>query len=512
MSTFSADLVRPLRLAENHFLEVLLSDFKLTRRGGGTHLEISFDADSPATWNRSGRAEVHRKILDFERKAEAYQKQLERFIFGKHTAELTFKDPEFFFRWASAGALPVVRIKDEDYYCLFYREIFPIGWNIANGACDNVSELLDPLSTLERELREELIVLDLVNRYWYVLEQAANLGTRPDIVAVKSILSERAKSARRRGSAKKQIALGDLRQLETPLKWLQGPDSVTIKMGKSVSEVEGCFLNINALDFGIEVDRVAKINLGEDVVLCDGEVAQGQLLNRLVGLFKVSELDPNSPAKKFIPDRFFYNGICYTKREFSRIMGPRFLRDIGRKRPKHELDAYRSCPHPYDLCPVTRNIIRRYVKSSRQQRRLSKSVDVFVSFGRGDEGPAREIAEFVAQVCKKKVFFYPESRYDQLWDRAIDEALESATCLIAVGSKLSRLKRRWPEYEYRTFHKDILNGKKRGNLISIVAGIAPADLPLPLRYYAIESCRDVEDILPLMQQIKAKLCSGLGRG
>jgi len=43
-----------------------------------------------------------------------------------------------------------VRIKEEEYYCLFYRDIFPVGWNIANGGSDNNEELLNPLLTIER--------------------------------------------------------------------------------------------------------------------------------------------------------------------------------------------------------------------------------------------------------------------------------------------------------------------------------------------------------------------------
>jgi len=63
----------------------------------------------------------------------------------------------------------VIRCNDRDYYCLFYREIAPVGWNIANGGAESVAELLDPLATIERELREELIIVEPAAGHRYVI-------------------------------------------------------------------------------------------------------------------------------------------------------------------------------------------------------------------------------------------------------------------------------------------------------------------------------------------------------
>lgn len=53
-------------------------------------------------------------------------------------------------------------------YCLFFRGIHPIGWNIANGGCNNLEELLNPSTTIMRELREELIIINSSN--WYIFK------------------------------------------------------------------------------------------------------------------------------------------------------------------------------------------------------------------------------------------------------------------------------------------------------------------------------------------------------
>ena len=46
MNGFDSDLIRPLRMAENSFLEVLLTRFRLRRRGEGTELLVAFDEET----------------------------------------------------------------------------------------------------------------------------------------------------------------------------------------------------------------------------------------------------------------------------------------------------------------------------------------------------------------------------------------------------------------------------------------------------------------------------------
>jgi hypothetical protein len=100
------------------------------------------------------------------------------------------------------------------------------------------------------------------------------------------------------------------------------------------------------------------------------------------------------------------------------------------------------------------------------------------------------------------VFYYPRTQTDHDFSRAIDSALESAQCIVAVGSRLEHLTGRWPEYEYRTFNVDVHSGKKpNGKMLSLVLGIDPVDLPLPLRRFVVTSCPNESDLPKALEQL-----------
>jgi len=496
--------IRPLRLAENHFLEVLLSRFDLRREGRRAHLRVAFDDETPACWNRAGREDLKEHLFKDMGKVAGYQGQLDDLLLNERLDRFEFNDPDFCFRWASAGALPIVRLGNEEYYCLFYREIRPVGWNIANGACDTSSELLDPLQTLERELCEELIILDPKEGDWYVLERGdPDSLERPEFRAVRLILDElRRKRIWDKGA--------EVHQLETALKWFNGPDIATIYgPNKKHHVVSGCYLNVNAEDFGIELDRVVKINVSEDALIFDGEILDGKLLNRLVGLFRTSRLNKDFgsetgfKADRLIPDRYFYEGVLYDGSSFEYLMGDDFrgcfdsipdgdfithIKETG-IRSSEDIRAWKEEPAKFNLCPVTRRLMQRFARGIPKVQTPGGPFEVFVSFGHGDEELARRVADFIKDRCGKSVFYYPRDQSDYDFSCTIDSALESAQCIVAVGSRIERLTRRWPEYEYRTFHIDVRNAKKpSGKLLALVMGIDPLELPLPLRRFQVKSC------------------------
>jgi hypothetical protein len=55
-------------------------------------------------------------------------------------------------------------------------------------------------------------------------------------------------------------------------------------------------------------------------------------------------------------------------------------------------------------------------------------------------------------------------------------------CLIAVGSQIKHLTKPWIDFEWRSFHQDILGGKKDKKIISYISGMDPLDLLRPLRF------------------------------
>jgi hypothetical protein len=113
-----------------------------------------------------------------------------------------------------------------------------------------------------------------------------------------------------------------------------------------------------------------------------------------------------------------------------------------------------------------------------------------------------KVARFVAKRTGKNAFYYPRTQRDYDFSRAIDKALESAECIVAVGSRLENLMARWPEYEYRTFNLDVNSGKKpNGKLLSLVVGIDPMNLPLPLRRFVVISCASEAELPDALEQL-----------
>lgn len=67
--------------------------------------------------------------------------------------------PDSFYRWGSAGALPIIKWKGEKWIAFVYRDIYPMGWNLPLGASECELEKGRPGITAIREMLEEIIVV-----------------------------------------------------------------------------------------------------------------------------------------------------------------------------------------------------------------------------------------------------------------------------------------------------------------------------------------------------------------
>jgi TIR domain len=68
------------------------------------------------------------------------------------------------------------------------------------------------------------------------------------------------------------------------------------------------------------------------------------------------------------------------------------------------------------------------------------------------------------------------------YKKAIDDALDSAQVLVAVGTSADHLESQWVRYEWESFFNDILSGRKpKGRVFSYVAGLSIDALPRTLR-------------------------------
>lgn len=73
--------------------------------------------------------------------------------------------PRFSLRWASGGALLVVRYSSDPvnslysyWVALFFRDVFPIGWNVGNGASESLNEQYELPRLCAREFCEEYVI------------------------------------------------------------------------------------------------------------------------------------------------------------------------------------------------------------------------------------------------------------------------------------------------------------------------------------------------------------------
>jgi TIR domain len=118
--------------------------------------------------------------------------------------------------------------------------------------------------------------------------------------------------------------------------------------------------------------------------------------------------------------------------------------------------------------------------------------DVFISFKNLDAAgsPTRDasLAKEVYDSLTGKglgVFLSTES-LEQLgesnYKRAIDDALDAASIVVAVGTSVENLNSNWVRYEWDSFYNDILSGiKPEGKVFTYIEGLLPRQLPRSLR-------------------------------
>lgn len=124
------------------------------------------------------------------------------------------------------------------------------------------------------------------------------------------------------------------------------------------------------------------------------------------------------------------------------------------------------------------------------------AASVFVSFKnlapRGQETRDCQIAKKVTQFLRKRgvsVFFSLDT-LEQIgtsaYKKVIDDALDAAKILVVVGTSQDHLESGWVRYEWDGFLNDILSGvKPKGEIFTLIEGVAPQDLPRGLRQHQV---------------------------
>jgi len=364
----ASGLAEPLYKAEHDFLQVLLSKIALTRRGSGVLLDVSFNHETATIRTRRARRLLRLSMPDFEHTAQQLQGKLDSFILDGETEAYTIENSDFLFRFASGGTLPILQIGEREYFCLFLRCIHPIGWNVANGGCNSLDELRNPLLTIERELQEELIIVG--KQHHYLLGNASSqLADGAGFSVVRMFWDRKFDNlgARR---------FGQLERKPLELKYIPGPDSVTICFGAETKRlVEDVFLTMTTDDFGIELDRIAKIripdirphDLGNELRLCDGELNAWVPVNRPIGLFPVDEFASNM-APGIWPELLYFDGKVFEGHNLGKVIKTDVVPQLANaytQLGREAVEEFLAIEDGYAPCPVTRRLITRYLDISR---------------------------------------------------------------------------------------------------------------------------------------------------
>ncbi len=399
--------VERLFWAEPSFVQVLLPRFTVHKTASECLLTVEFSETHKAITHRLTKEKIRDTIEDFPKTAAKYQSIFDYLLLERSVGHLSYDDPDFRFRYASGGVLPILVKDTQEYYCLFLRDVFPIGWNIANGGCDSVTELLDPTVTIERELREELIILPLPRNKDgdrkpadghtrdYVYKSAdGRVINRPEFEIARELWN----------SFFSRMDFRKLGEEEVEVEWIEGPDRLAaVLVGQDglplvTNPTTRCFVNITAPDFSIELDKIAKIPIPNDVLLLDGEISNYKLLGRPVGLFPVQQTQERLKAgeKEFYPESVYYFGNPRpgNRDEMTKVVNslhiPRLIKE-GIRSQGHS-SWLNMQENVFGMCPITSQMIRRHAAYTEIGKARATSVTVFISHSSKD-------AQFVDSLC-----------------------------------------------------------------------------------------------------------------
>lgn len=130
-------------------------------------------------------------------------------------------------------------------------------------------------------------------------------------------------------------------------------------------------------------------------------------------------------------------------------------------------------------------IFATYILNNPQAIIIMANYDVFISCKSEDYPQAEEVYSFLnenhirAFIASKELRKLGDSEYRE----AIEAVLECATHLIVFASKPEYFNSKWVKYEWGLFLNAKIDGFKDGNILNILSGLNPKDVPFALRPY-----------------------------
>jgi hypothetical protein len=260
--------------------EILTRPIVLRRSGGVLEIHIDRRGVKNAVYTTEGKNLLCSETLQGDRLETARRLDEDIHAFMVEAVDdswLEIPVPEIPLRWASGGVLPVVTWRGDVWSPFFFRDISPVGWNIAAGSSETEAELCRPVSFGLREFVEETIVLP----------QRPHPGSELRAKTFPNIMKD--DKAQLRAALNTVNRHLDIRSREDGITLLPFPvDKVPsdraikasfvpmktrlhIKSESGNEELSDVLVCFNLLELGIEVISVIRYELRHDDYLLDGE-------------------------------------------------------------------------------------------------------------------------------------------------------------------------------------------------------------------------------------------------
>lgn len=198
-------------------------------------------------------------------------------------------------RWASGGVLPIVDWRGEPWVALFFRDIRPIGWNVANGASESVADQISIGGLAQREFCEELLVCDGPPL------SGVRVSTRPFAFpgpgGSSNVLTSRTFSAAHRRLRLEHDGVNLVEQLlgddnRVTLSTIETPWRCDVVAKGRTTRTSNIIPSVNPAEMGVELIQLLRFRIDDDDVLLDGEILENgpYLARRPVALFRLEAL------------------------------------------------------------------------------------------------------------------------------------------------------------------------------------------------------------------------------
>ncbi len=119
---------------------------------------------------------------------------------------------------------------------------------------------------------------------------------------------------------------------------------------------------------------------------------------------------------------------------------------------------------------------------------MNNNIDVFISRNKADAALAKKLHDYLLKKGLK--VFDSDINLPKIgisdYRKAIDTALEETQHMVIVASSRHSLESEWVEAEWGLFINEKRSGRKKGNILTVIAGdMTIQQLPASLRYYEV---------------------------